>query len=100
MNERDPMIEIGKMPVPGVVRDLGPITGTKVDLVATSNLIDALRTRIADLEAACGVLGEECRAWRGTSIPTLVHPRKEISATDAHPVAAGYVKPKETTDGH
>lgn len=61
----------------------------------------------ADLEAACKVLGEECRAWRkwwdltptepGWTPKPLVDARR---STDAHPVAAGYVKPKETNDGH
>lgn len=62
-----------------------------------------LRTRIADLEAACGVLGEECRAAR-VHYPHSQWPRDEVAsaraATDAHPLAASFVKPKETTDGH
>ena len=58
----------------------------------------------ADLEAACGLLGEECRAWRDdtndSNRDTRLRLGESIDKVNAHPLAAQYVKPKETTDGH
>jgi len=54
----------------------------------------------ADLEAACDLLGEECRAQRSIGGYSVVRIHDAIARTDAHPTAAQYVKPKETTDGH